>query len=381
MNRGLISRIMRKRAAFLVAVTILTAGCSVPKLTIKKKSASPKLAPTQDISNLLNDEYWRAASLQVMWSAVLPSRPKMAVVGKRHLIVVDQDNMVYALDRKRGNVKWRCDIELPVDGLSFGSGDVMVLARDVLHRINEERGTLIWTKVLAFVPSAEIVRSRFRICAAGWGSGVYALDADDCYPVWRAGMTDNVLGGMADAGNRVYAVTESGYLSALRGQSGYEEWGLDVGGRVVAGLATDGSIIYVASRDKFLCGCSRLGVLWKIRTNGPIVTTPVAVEGSVYFVAEGDGLYAADKKGKLKWNMDGRIGIVSVGKQTSVLVRKYHDKSARNDVSEIVIVETESGKQRAAVKVPDFNIFPANIEGPEIFCLSESGYIIALSRF
>ena len=70
-----------------------------------------------------------------------------------------------------------------------------------------------------------------------------------------------------------------------------------------------------------------------------------------------------------------------MGKKTSVLVRKYHDKSARDDVSEIVIVETESGKQRAAVKVPDFNIFPANIEGSEIFCLSESGYIIALSRF
>ncbi len=306
----------------------------------------------------------------------------MAVVSKHYLIVVDQDNMIYALERKGGNVRWRQDIGLPVDGISVGAGDVMVLSRSILHRIDEEKGNLVWAKAMGFVPSAEIVRSRFRVCAAGWGSGVYVLGAEDCYPVWRSPMKDNVLGRPIDAGTRVYVVTESGHLSALRGQSGYEEWGLDIGGRVVAGLAMDGPVVYVASRDKFLCGCSKLGegILWKIRTEGPIVTTPVAVEGSVYFIAEGDGLYAANRKGELKWKVDGQVDIVSVGKQVMILVRQGDDKKAKDGASEIVIIETDSGKQRSAVKMPGFIMFPINIEGPEIFCLSKKGYIIALSR-
>ena len=178
-------------------------------------------------------------------------------------------------------------------------------------------------------------------------------------------------------------MTENGHLSALRGQSGYEEWGLNVGGRVVAGLAMDSRVVYVASRDKFLCGCSRLGegILWKIRTEGPIVTTPLAVEGSVYFRAEGDGLYAANSKGKVKWKVDGQPSIVSIGKQAMILVRQCDNKSAKDGASEIVIIETDSGKQRSAVKMPGFTIFPMNIKGPEIFCLSTNGYIIALRRF
>lgn len=387
MSRRSILRIIRKRVVLLVSVAILTAGCAAPKFSIprfatKKNNASQKFAPAEDISSLLDDEYWRPASLRVMWSARLPRSPKMTIVSKHHLVVVDQTNMVYALERKKGNISWRYAIGLPVDGLSSGAGDVVVLSRDLLFRIEEENGRLVWSKTLSFVPSTEIVRSRFRICAAGWGSTVYAVRAEDCHIVWRAHMSDNVIGRPIDAGTRVYAVTESGHLSALRGRSGYEEWGLDIGGRVVAGLATDGPVVYVASRDRFLCGASKLGegILWKFRTKGPIVTTPVAVKGSVYFSAEGDGFYAVDSDGKLKWKVDGRADIVLVGEQDVILVRQGDDKNAKDGASEIMIVETDSGKHRAAVKMPGFTIFPINIEGPEIFCLSKSGYIIALTR-
>lgn len=379
---GLISRITRERVAILAVVVFVVAGCGIPRL--RRKTGFERIAPVEDISRLLDDDYWRPAFMQVMWNARLPGKPRMAVVGKHHLIVVDHDNMVYALDRKRGSVKWLRNISLPVESITFGAGDIMVLARDVLHRIDEKEGTVTWTKVLSFVPSAEIIRSEFRICAAGWGGKVYALSAEDCYPVWSSNVKDNVLGRMIDLGNRIYVATEKGYLSALRGQTGYEEWGLDVGGRVVAGLADDAWAVYVASRDKFVCACSKLGqgILWKVRTEGAVVTTPVAVGGAVYFSAEGDGLYAVDSKsGKLKWKVDGDVDIVSVDKRTAVLVRKSDDKKARDKVSEIIIVATDSGKQRAVAKMPGFTMFPVNVGGPEIFCLSETGYIIALRRF
>lgn len=376
MNTRLILQITRRGIGVLFSGMLLAACFLVPHFAAAEE-VKPTAEPARDISRLLDGEYWRPAQMKVIWHTRLANKPKLAVVSKNYLIVADDMNMLYALERGSGIIRWRRDIGSPVDEVSLGENDLIVRSMDVLRRMDERSGKFLWTKSLGFVPASEIIRSSSRICTSAWGRKVYTLNLEECRVVWKVNVSDNVLGKIIDEGSRVYIAAENGRLSALNGRTGDKLWKLDLEGDIAAGLAVDGSIIYVGSQDKILYACSKLGkgILWKLHTKGPIMTTPVTTEGMVYFRAEGDGLYAVDNKGSLKWKLDGDVRLLSIGEQHTVLLV---------DKDDITVVKTDSGKPisgSSSVRMPHFTLFPQNIEGPEIFCLSKAGDIVALAPF
>ncbi len=375
----------RKKAVLASLLVLLICGCGrpawlhMPRFGRRAGKLRYDIKPTEDISFLLSDRHWQPVSLRVIWGAKLPSGARFVTVGARNLIVVDQNDMVYALERRRGIILWKHDIGAPVDALSYGAGDVLVLTRDRIWTIKEDGGKVRWRRTLDFVPSSELVRSQFGICSSGWGKYVYSMSAEDGMMKWREKLGSNVVAAVLDAGTRVYAATENGRLHALSGSRGKEEWDVDLRGRVLAGLAADDERVFVGSTNKILSACSKLGegVMWTVRTTGPITTAPVVMEKAVYVYSDGDGLYAVNTaNGKIKWKMEGSIQVLSIGKDKMFLLRRGVEDAPH----EVVVVDTESGKERASVKAPGLTTFAQNLPGPEVFGISEAGEIFAMTE-
>ncbi len=338
----------------------------------EKKQKTKRTKQEEQLAQFLRDEYWRDSYLKFYWNHRIPVRPQHVAVGKDHLIVIDRANWIFALERERGVVKWKGDIGEKVDSLTVGAGEVMVQCRDRLHRIGEERGKQYWVKTLPFPPCSEIVRSQFRIVAAGWGKKLYGLDVENCRLVWKFRGKDNMLGKVVDSGVRVYAVSENGHVYALDAPNGTEEWSLDIGGKIVGGVAVDGHRVYCGSTDGVLFACSKLGegVVWRFLTKGPIVRTPIVKDGAIYFSAE-EALYVVDTRGKLLWKIPGDVRVLAITRKRVYLLK---------DVSTILTLNKDTGEQYAKVEVPGFTVFPQNLDGPEIFCISDTGDILALKE-
>jgi outer membrane protein assembly factor BamB len=381
---------IRRGLAALVAVAMLSAICGAERVRIKRKKASAdtreakaeekkqqtkkRSKQEEQLARFLRDEYWRDSYLKFFWNHRIPTRPVHSAVGAHNLMIIDHEHWIFALERERGVVRWKGEIGEKVNSMTVGADEVMVLCRDRLHRIDEDRGKQYWVRPLPFPPCSQVVRSQFRICAGGWGRKIFGLDIENCHPIWQFRAKDNVLGRIVDSGVRVYAVTESGHVYALDAPNGTEEWSLDIGGRIIGGVAVDGHRVYCGSTDGVLFACSKLGegVLWRFLTKGPIVRTPIVKLGAVYFSAE-EALYVVDTKGKLLWKVDGAdVSILAITRKRVYLLK---------GTNTILALNKDTGEQYAAVEVPGFDMFPQNLDGPEIFCISKvTGDILALKE-
>jgi len=338
----------------------------------KKKTKSKRTKHEEYLAKFLRDEYWRDSYLKFYWNHRIPMKPTHAAVGKDHLLVIDRANWIFALERERGVVKWKGDIGEKVDSLAVGAGEVIVQCRDRLHRISEKRGKEHWVKALPFPPCSEIVRSQFRIVAGGWGRKLYGLDIENCRAIWQFKAKDNILGKVVDSGVRVYAVSENGHVYALDAPNGTEEWSLDIGGKIVGGVAVDNRRVYCGSTDGVLFACSKLGegVVWRFLTKGPIIRTPIVKDAAVYFSAE-EALYVVDIRGKLLWKVPGDVRVIAITRK-----RVYLMKGANT----LLTLNKDTGEPYAKVEIPGFTVFPQNLDGPEIFCISDTGDILALKE-
>ncbi|MEF7616026.1 outer membrane protein assembly factor BamB [Aquincola sp. MAHUQ-54] len=141
-----------------------------------------------------------------------------------------------------------------------------------------------------------------------------------------------------------------GNVVTLQADSGAEIWRGNVGGRIVAGVGTDGRVAAVVTRDNELVVLERGGVKWRHRLNARVATPPL-VAGERVFVMGVDRIVNAFDAldGKLLWKLQ-RPGDALTLSQASVLA-PYKDTLLVGQGPRLVGVDPLRGTVRWDVAV------------------------------
>lgn len=177
------------------------------------------------------------------------------------VVVPSQEGWIYALSAKTGELKWR----VPTDGVVFGAPAIS----NGVVAIGTDKGT------------------------------VYTVKIDSGQLLWRKSVTGSVVASPTIVGNVVYFTSESGKTSAFDFGNGGILWTAEIGGPQPLAVA-DGQVI-VSSTDGgvYALNAETGASTWLYPSGKPKLAAPVAV-GRIIFLGAGNTLLSLDAKtGKL----------------------------------------------------------------------------------
>jgi outer membrane protein assembly factor BamB len=211
------------------------------------------------------------------------------------------DGVMVALDRVTGSARWTADLGSPIaSSPAVFAGRVFVGTRDgQYHALESGSGRRLWS----------------------------ASTGPDLRLHWGHESGDVYTSSPVVDGDLVFAGSGDGGVFAFEAATGKRRWRARTGGRVRSSPAVDGDRVYVGSGDGiFYCldrGTGR--ERWRYATLGAtlesghfgydrrtIQSSPLVVDGTVYFGARDGFLYAVSAdSGQLRWKFDHRISWVN----------------------------------------------------------------------
>ncbi len=187
------------------------------------------------------------------------------------LYVTSQEGMLYALDGRTGNERWRYD--------TGGAG-------------SKRR-----------VTSAPVTAGRAVLFGAD-DNLLRALDTADGKLLWKFETQAQIFGAPAVDEETVYVASSDGNLYALSLSNGALKWQYVIGEPSHTSPAVAGQAVYVGAQDSRLHAVDAVSGkgLWTFLTSGKVESVPVTSAGKVYFGAGDSRLYALDRQsGGLAW--------------------------------------------------------------------------------
>lgn len=105
-------------------------------------------------------------------------------------------------------------------------------------------------------------------------------------------------------GGRFHLASDDGTVLALDAATGQEAWRGNVGGRISAGVGTDGRYAAVVTRDNELVVLDAGTVTWRLKLESPVVTAPLVAGERVFIVGVDRIVHAFDVlDGRRLWTL------------------------------------------------------------------------------
>ena len=254
-----------------------------------------------------------AATGDVLWhrrfGSMLPSSP--AIDGPR-LIISSKDGTVTAVKRSNGQVLWRVTTPtgvesspVVVDGLAyFGSQDGRLYAVDAVT------GRIRW----AFDTGGRINSSPSvaggRVCIDNYAGAFFCLDRRTGAKLWSTYVKidpfryDSFYSSPSTDGQRLYAVSRSGQVVAVRAADGAVVWTHQIDGWGYTTPAVANGRVFVGGFDgkmhAFRAGTGE--VAWETHVGGRILGAPIVIGKLVFFsTLEGQTFAARVSDGAVVW--------------------------------------------------------------------------------
>ncbi|WP_417515147.1 PQQ-binding-like beta-propeller repeat protein [Minwuia sp.] len=242
-------------------------------------------------------------------------------VGSGVLVATTAYGEVYAIDPASGQYFWRVDIDGPIRGAPLVANDrvYFLASENRLKALDLRTGEEIWTHQ-GLLESAELIgapspTSSGPFILAPYSSGeIYALRADTGQSIWsdqlvRArritplGSINDVDGMPVIDGERVYVISQGGFLASIDLRRGNRVWDQDMAGRETPWIA--GDFLYLMTSESELVCLSALdgGIRWV--TQMPKYTKPNDEGDRVTWVGPvlaGDRLIIGGSEGSL-WSI------------------------------------------------------------------------------
>lgn len=216
---------------------------------------------------------------KVRWRKVIGPSETSPLVANGTVYVGDWHGNVWALDQKKGAVRWRFRTRGEVKGAMTLSGRRLYVGSydHHLYALNARTGKLLWR--------AEAQKRSFR-------------DRGRFYSTPTA------------AYGRVYVGATDGKVYSFGATTGKLRWAQSTGGYVYASPAIWRKRVLVGSYSgRFYSFDAATGdERWRFKANGPISGSPTVVNGIVYFSTLKERTYALDvRTGKVLWTFpDGK---------------------------------------------------------------------------
>ncbi len=163
----------------------------------------------------------------VVWDQKILSQPLTILPLDDRIFVGTAQRWFYALDPENGKVHWRFAVGLSATGMpAAGRGHVYFLALDnLLRALSREGGSLKWRQILVHRELYGPFRARNLLLVCGTSPAVHAYDAATGAPAGSYDAPDDlaapihIVRGLLETDFLVLALTGEGQMIALRPQS------------------------------------------------------------------------------------------------------------------------------------------------------------------
>lgn len=309
------------------------------------RSSGTRLPQTSSYSYGLGID---ASDIGEVWRFACEDEVRSSPSLKDNLLFIGAyDNNLYALNAETGEFIWKYATEGGIASRPFVHGEQVLIgsADHVLYSINVRTGRLEW-----FCNTEGRIWSspRVEFGHVFFGSddhNLYAVSAQTGRIAWKREMGGPVRSSVAFGDDILYfgcedgsilaydirgemkwrqrarrAVTSTPYLDrndgilfigsadwnvyALDARSGWVVWRSRTNGPVISSPELEKGVVYIGSADKYLYALdARNGrVLWKTETDGQITSSPKYANGAVYVGSIDHYLYSVDAEtGDIRW--------------------------------------------------------------------------------
>jgi len=354
----------------------------------------------------------RGPRLEIVWRADIGagSRANRRLIGQPivtpdHVVAMDTDSHVTAIDRKSGARAWRVDVapegeERDVIGGGIGYGDDRIHVTTGYARLvtlDAATGKRLWTRQIAAPARAAPTILGGRVFVLTVDNRLLALDAAAGTPLWQhTGLmeTASLLGApnAAAAGRLVVVGYSSGELVALRAENGAVAWTDNLATLRRAGGASqlsdirarpvidDGLVVAISQSGRMMGIEQRSGLrVWQRDIGG--VEMPWLAGNLIYQITAGGELVALVRQsGAVRWvtglprwrdpqDKEGRIlwsGPILAGGR--LIVVSSHGRALEFD--------PRTGEQMASWRLPGPTHIAPIVAGGRLYVLTDKGRLI-----
>lgn len=387
-----------KRACPLLC--LLLAGClgentenPVPRQTLTEmETKEAKSRPKHNEAEI--EEF----GFRLYWDSYIRDETITSVTMEGdQLYAFTANHRLYQIDLLSGMVNWVFDVGKPMSFTTSGRpiteflykanakglkeyDEIFFIAKDTLFALDKKNGSELFRTVLPFTASSAPQAGPTHVYMGSWDDRVYAVKKSrPLVPDWSWRTMSDVTARPAYEHPTLFVSSQDGEMHAFDGLSGKVKGPYRTDQKLRHDPLIYLSLIYLPSDDHNLYVIGAVdGILhYKFCAQAPINTHPVAISKSIYFGAEGKGMFALYKKGRppkskgnpnktdfeLLWQRKEARQLLCRG-QEDVYVREPGEDSISTNLTRL---DAKKGTFKDTLSVKDVDYFVTNANDPEDF--------------
>ncbi len=371
-----VNGLSRLLVAGLLAI-ILPTGC-YPR---PDEEGMTKNLQTQDITQI-PPAMLKEANLRQAWSAQLPLGTDRSVkrifYHNGQLYVLNDHNLLYALDGSNGGIIWSQQLPAPLAICSdpqYYQDNILFVISDNFVQVRESDGRILEKKKINFTVSTNAARSGNLLFVGSNDRRFYCLNLINDVPLWQNPCSAKPIGNVTISDDKVFFVTEDYNLFVSRLDRRELVWSHKAFGTLM-GVIVDQNQCYLPSADTVLyCFDAAKGVqLWRYLAGGRLRELPVLTDSAVYQHVDQKSLLCLERQpdsenGQLRWELNyGRCLLAENAAFSYCLTLD----------DELAILNNLTGKPVLTFYIPHVDLAAQNNEDAYIFLASKNGNILTL---
>lgn len=240
------------------------------------------------------------------------------MIGNNSVYIIGADENLYSVNLASGKIQWK----IKTGGtLTFGSAPcvakdtvVTALSNGLIKGFSKD-GKELWAQNIRAGIYSSPASSGDTVYVGADDQILYSIDAGDGSINWKGRLDGRVVSSSPLIfDNAVIIGTYKGTLTALNVKNGKSLWVFKTKGPIVSTPVADNGTVYFGSRDKNVYAVKRSdgSLVWSYLTSFP-VTADVSIAGGIIYVLSGKTVYAFDMQDKkLQWTFDSPSAASSV---------------------------------------------------------------------
>lgn len=294
-----------------------------------------------------------ASGIQPRWKFKTEDEIRGGAAAHKELVFIGSyDNNMWAIRADSGELAWKFPTKGGIASVPAvdDSGRVLVFGSEdnSIYALDARSGRSIWN-----TPTKGRVRGSARIAHdhvfIGSDDGkLYALSIASGRTLWSFDMGGPIRSRPTVTNDSVYCASDTGEILCLS-LSGQRKWSYRTKRGVLASPVLDADgICYIGSQDGFMYAIDAGNgfVLWRYRTNAPIIASAVLQGGFIYFGSADSIIYCLQTEtARERWKFPTTKPVVA-----SVAVHKDFLLAASTDEN-LYCIDLELGRERWHYKV------------------------------
>ncbi|MFO1046225.1 MAG: PQQ-binding-like beta-propeller repeat protein [Planctomycetaceae bacterium] len=369
----------------LASLLVLTSST----LAFAQSNNTERSLPTQQqLSRFgLERAWWGQAVLN-------PAREKVRHVSMDEdmVYVLSTGGVATAFDAETGKKRWALNLgrhDQPSYPIVSNENLAMAVVGSTLYGIQKTTGRVIWTLDMPAQPSTSPGVDENQVYIGTLDGSVYAyslrkirtLFQEQRLPkwsaeamVWRSSAAKEITSSPIPSGRTVSYASRDGSLYNIATADKQLIYQLETNGAIVAPIATNGKVHFLASEDYTLFALDALNgrIIWDFTAGLPIRRAPFVIDNDLYVAPDRGGMFCMNAaEGTKRWWQPSLTNFIAV----------VGNSIYASDLDgNLVRASREDGGISAALPMRGFSVRVANDRTDRIYMSTESGLIIGLRK-